>query len=93
MRIDTPTVVGSSLIVAVFASLAIGMTGCTDAAEDGADDPEDSIFVDDSKADDFFSLTAVEYLLDGKSTVVLDASWATKTSGERLKEATRLVGS
>jgi hypothetical protein len=92
MRIDTPTVVGSSLIVAVFASLAIGMTGCTDAAEDGADDPEDSIFVDDSKADDFFSLTAVEYLLDGKSTVVLDASWATKTSGERLKEATRLVG-
>jgi hypothetical protein len=48
--------------------------------------------VDDSKADDFFSLSAQEYLLEGKSTVVLDASWATKTSAERLKEATRIVG-
>ena len=64
--------------------------GCSDETE--GDDPEDSVFVDDSKADDFYSLSAQEYLLDGKSTVVLDASFATRTVDERLREAKRLVG-
>ena len=72
---------------AVTASL---LTGCTDDL--AGDDPEDSVFVDDSKADDFFSTSAVEYLLQGSSTVVLDASWATRSAADRLKEATRLVG-
>ncbi|HEU0036899.1 MAG TPA: hypothetical protein VFQ53_40090 [Kofleriaceae bacterium] len=68
----------------------IGM-GCSGEDAEG-DDPEDSIFVDDSKADDFFSVSAQEYTLEGHSTVVLDASFATKTTEERLAEAKRLVG-
>jgi hypothetical protein len=77
------------LASAVMASLL--STACSD--ELGAsDDPEDSIFVDDSKADDFYSLTAQEYLVEGKSTIVLDAAFATKTAAERLTEAKRIVG-
>lgn len=72
---------------AVTASL---LTGCTDDL--AGDDPEDSVFVEDSKADDFFSTSAVEYLLQGSSTVVLDATWASRSAADRLKEATRLVG-
>jgi hypothetical protein len=77
-----------TLLAAVtFASLV----GCaTDPVV--VDDPEDSVFVDDSKADDFLSLSATEYLLEGSSTVVLDASYATKPAAERLAAAKQLVG-
>jgi hypothetical protein len=62
-------------------------------ADDGqGDDPEDSVFVEDGKADDFYSLTAQEYLLEGSSTVVLDATWATRSATARQAEAVRLVG-
>src|SRR5215218_2553303 len=77
----------------LFAAVALSaslIAGCSDSTE--GDDPEDSIFVDDSKADDFFSMSAQEYLIDGKSTVVLDAAFATRTTEERLREAKRLVG-
>jgi hypothetical protein len=79
-------------VASLFASaaLATSLFGCADSAP--SEDPEDSIFVDDSKADDFFSVTAVEYLLDGKSTVTLDPSFLTKTAAQRLTEAKRLVG-
>ena len=56
-----------------------------------SDDPEDSVFVDDSKADDFYSTSAQEYLLEGKSTVVLDASYAGKSDAERLAAAQKLI--
>jgi hypothetical protein len=62
------------------------------SSPDVSGDPEDSIFVDDGKADDFFSMTAVEYTLEGHSTVKLDDAFATKTDAERLAEAKRLVG-
>jgi hypothetical protein len=78
---------------ALLTSLVLGtsLVACAAEAPD-SEDPEDSVFVDDGKADDFFSLSAVEYLLEGKSTVVLDAGFATKTAAERLTEAKRLVG-
>ena len=48
------------------AALSVSLiAGCSDSTE--GDDPEDSIFVDDSKADDFYSMSAQEYLLDGKN--------------------------
>lgn len=72
-------------------ALASSLIACA-AEGPESDDPEDSIFVDDSKADDFYSLSAVEYLLEGKSTVTLDASFLNKTAAERLAEAKRLVG-
>lgn len=75
---------------ALTATLAGSLLGC--AGNSDSEDPEDSVFVDDGKADDFFSTSAIEYLLNGKSTVVLDASFATKTTTERDAEAKRLVG-
>jgi hypothetical protein len=80
----------TTTIFAVMASLL--STVCSGDEAGVSDDPEDSIFVDDSKADDFFSLTAQEYLVEGKSTIVLDAAFATKTAAERLTEAKRIVG-
>lgn len=68
----------------------MSLMGCAGMEEEG--DPEDSIFVDDSKADDFFSTSAAEFILEGKSTVVLDASWANRTAAERLEQAKKLVG-
>ena len=79
-------------LLAALAAGSLLATACTDAPEVDADDPEDSIFVDDSKADDFFSVSAQEYLLEGSSTVVLDASMATRPAAERLEAAKRLVG-
>ncbi|MBX3162368.1 MAG: hypothetical protein KF773_40765 [Deltaproteobacteria bacterium] len=78
---------------AALATLVLGtsLLACATDAPD-AEDPDDSVFVDDGKADDFFSLSAVEYLLEGKSTVVLDPSFASRTAEQRLAEAKRLVG-
>jgi hypothetical protein len=72
-------------------ALTASLLGCA-AAPAESEDPEDSFFVDDSKADDFYSLSAVEYLMSGKSTVVLDASFADKTAAQRLAAAKRLIG-
>ena len=82
---------GAMRTTALFAAtaLAAGLAGCADSADAG--DPEDSIIVDDSKADDFFSTSAIEWVLEGKSTVVLDASYATKPAPERLAAAKQLV--
>ena len=74
---------------ALFVASALLAGACTDPS--GSDDPEDSIFVDDSKVDDFYSTSAQEYLVTGKSTVVLDASFATKTDAERLAAAKKLI--
>ncbi|MBA3458508.1 MAG: hypothetical protein H0T46_00995 [Deltaproteobacteria bacterium] len=90
MRDLSSTVLRSTALIAATA-LSTGLLGaCTDTAE--SDDPEDSVFVEDGKADDFFSTSAVEYLLEGKSTVVLDASYATRTQAERDAAAKKLVG-
>jgi hypothetical protein len=78
---------------ALFAATALTASlvgACADAPQ--GEDPEDSVFVDDSKADDFFSASAIEYLLEGTSTVVLDASYATKSQTERDAAAKKLVG-
>ena len=74
---------------ALFLASILLAGACSD--ETPSDDPEDSVFVDDGKADDFFSTSAQEYLLEGKSTVVLDASYATKTDAERLDAAKKLI--
>ncbi|MBK9036600.1 MAG: hypothetical protein IPL61_36015 [Myxococcales bacterium] len=78
------------LVAAVTAGLA--STACTDGVDLDADDPEDSVFVDDGKADDFLSLSAQEYTLEGHSTVVLDAALADRPATERLAAAKQLIG-
>ncbi len=59
---------------ALFAATAISLLGCADGPD--SEDPEDSVFVDDGKADDFFSTSAQEYILQGTTSVTLDASMA-----------------
>lgn len=78
-------------LVAAGLALSLLGAGCHDDPLD-ADDPEDSIFVDDGKADDFYSLTAQEYLLEGQSAVVLDPAMAGKPEAERLAAAQELIG-
>lgn len=74
--------------ISSFGLSALG--GCADDGVEG--DPEDSIFVDDGKADDFLSLSAQEYRLEGSSTVVLDPAMNTLSPAARLAEAKKLVG-
>jgi len=69
--------------------LSTGLAGCAGSSEDG--DPEDTIFVDENKADNFFSTSAAEYVITGKSTVVLDASMATASDADRLAAAKKLI--
>ncbi len=78
-------------LLAVTCGLAFA-SGCDDVPDLASEDPEDSFFVDDSKADDFLSVTAQEYLLDGKSTVVLGAEMAGRPAAERLAAAKQLIG-
>jgi hypothetical protein len=87
MRLATLPHTATLAATAIAASL-LG-AGC---GMDESEDPEDSVFVDDGKADDFFSLTAVEYILSGKSTVVLDANMAERPAAERLAAAKKLIG-
>ncbi len=79
------------IALCALASLAATAAACDDGMLDG-EDPEDSVFVDDGKADDFFSVSAQEYLLEGNSTVVLDAAMASRPAAERLEAATKLIG-
>jgi len=82
---STATLLAASLLSVGTLSL----TGCTGADE--SDDPEDSVFVDDSKADDYFSTSAAEFIFEGKSTVTLDAAMASRPAAERLAEAKKLI--
>lgn len=76
---------------ALAVSLFSVIPACTEPSGD-ADDPEDSVFVDDGKADDFFSTSAVEYIVEGKSTVTLDPALATASDADRLAAAKKLIG-
>ncbi len=72
--------------------LAILMCTTTFACDEGApaEEPTGSI-VEAGKADDFLSLSAREYWVEGTTRIVLDASWAAKPEAERLKEIKRLI--
>jgi hypothetical protein len=72
-------------LTALFAATALLVPACTGSDEG---DPEDSFFVDDS----FFSTSAAEYIVEGKSTVTLDAAMAGATAEEKLAAAKQLVG-
>ena len=75
---------------AILLATSLLATACTDVPEI-SEDPEDSIFVDDGKADDFYSASAYEYRITGKSSVTLDASYAGKSDAERLAAAKQLI--
>ncbi len=65
------------------------LAACNTAAP--ADDPEDSVIVDDDKADNYFSASALEYTLSGKTSVTLDAALATASDADRMAAAKKLI--
>jgi hypothetical protein len=80
------TLATAALAASLFSA---GLTGCAGSTD--GDDPEDTVFVDENKADNFFSTSAAEYVITGKSTVVLDASMATASDADRLAAAKKLI--
>jgi hypothetical protein len=68
----------------------MSMLGCSGSEEVG-EDPEDSIFVDESKADDYFSTSAAEFIFEGRSSVTLDAAMASLPADQRMAEAKKLI--
>jgi hypothetical protein len=86
MRIRS--LVATGALAALFSAGAL--VGCSDATE-SLDDPEDSVFVDDGKADDFFSLSAQEYRLEGSSTVTIDPAMFSQPAATRLAAAKKLI--
>ncbi len=57
------------------ALLPATLLGCVSAEDEGGDElaPEDGIIVPDGKEDDFYSLSAYEYVIEGKTSITLDA--------------------
>src|SRR5690242_1674228 len=58
----------TTALLLVSASL---LSACSAGPSDG--DPEDSIVVDDGKADDFYSESALEYIVQGRSSVTFES--------------------
>jgi hypothetical protein len=79
----------TSALFALTTLMSTGLLAACASPDDG--DPEDSIAVDDSKADDFFSMSASEYVLEGKTSVTLDASMATASDAVRMAAAKKLI--
>ncbi len=88
MRTALVTTLASTLLAA--ALVPAGLTGCASEADEG--DPEDGIFVDDGKEDDFLSLSAQEYLIEGTTSITLTGADAALTGAARDARVRELVG-
>ncbi len=76
----------SKLVLAIAACLLV-LPGCnTGGGED------EFLIIPEGKADDFFAVSAQEYVMEGTSTVTLESSLAGATYDERLARAKELVG-
>jgi hypothetical protein len=80
----------TTLATAFAIPLLFAAGGCAEDVEDGL--PEDGFFVQDGKEDDFLSLTAQEYLVQGKTTVTLEADLATATTSVKERRVKELIG-
>jgi hypothetical protein len=60
--------------------------GCAPLAAPDPDDIEDGFAVDEGKEDDYFSVTAREYVLEGRSTVTVEEGLTTAAAAARAKE-------
>jgi len=63
------------------------VAGCSTTSES-----EEFIIIPDGKADDFFAMSAQEYVMEGISKVTLGDSYAGATPEERLARAKELIG-
>jgi hypothetical protein len=82
----TKTTVATALLCAL---LALGVASCGETTQKTAQIPT---MVPQGKLDDFFSTTAQEYLVEGRTTVTLDPEYADASDAEQLEQVRRLIG-
>jgi hypothetical protein len=77
------------LVLALVAGLGclLPLAGCSTSSSE-----EEFIIIPEGKADDFFAMTAQEYVMEGTSSVTLEASYAGATDDERLARAKEIIG-
>jgi hypothetical protein len=68
--------------------LGLGLVNCADEGSAPEDLPT---IVEAGKADNFLAVSAREYWIEGRTNIVLDASWTSKTEAEREAEVKRLI--
>ncbi len=69
---------------------ALLLSACAVPPDTG--DPEDGIVVPDGKEDDFYSLSAYEYVVEGRSTVTIEEALAGAPAAEKEARARELIG-
>ncbi len=69
--------------------LFLGLSHCADGTTAPAE--EIPTIVEAGKADDFLAVSAREYWVEGTTSIALDASWASRSDEEQLKEVQRLI--
>ena len=70
----------------------LAVTACTAEVESNSDEPEDGFVVEDGKEDDFYSLSAYEYVVSGRTTVTLEPELATATASVKEARVKELIG-
>ena len=76
----------SKLLLALVAGL-IALPGCNTGSGE-----QEFVIIPEGKADDFFAVSAQEYVMEGTTSVTLEASLAGATYDERLARAKELIG-
>ncbi|MBL8788688.1 MAG: lamin tail domain-containing protein [Deltaproteobacteria bacterium] len=76
--------------LALFVPLSLAVTACDEGAPAVEEGPIGSV-VEAGKADNFLSLSAREYWVEGTTQIDLGSTWASKPEAERLKEVKRLI--
>lgn len=74
-------------LVAVLVGGVVSLAGCSTSSGE-----EEFVIIPEGKADDFFAMTAQEYVMEGTSSVTLEASLSGATADERLARAKELIG-
>ena len=84
----------ASLLVpaALAASLGAAALGCAGPTDGDELAPEDGIVVPDGKEDDFFSLSAYEYVVTGQTSVTLEPELATAPAADKEARVRELIG-
>lgn len=87
---------GQTSSLACWAAATISLVAaCGSPASEGEvveDDPEDGVVVPEGKEDDFFSERASEYIVEGKTTVVIESSLANASAAKKEKRVRELIG-
>ena len=78
----------TSILSLALVGLLAWLPACSDET---AEESDETALVPDGKADNFFSLSAQEYWIDGLSAVELEASYASKSDTVRMNRVKELI--